>query len=333
MLFVNLPFRFLILVFKEKWFLKLCSSYTKNPKLELVSNPFDYLSFYFKSFVSKYPHVGPVVDNWYLFSSPLPIISVLITYLILVKYVGPRYMKDRKAYDLLWAIRIFNLVQIGYNLFMIIRAMQEPRYFVNFFSFGCATPIVEYSIWRAFWHYLMNKMLDFFDTAFFVLRKKQSHVTFLHVFHHMSMVFVVWFTLKYYPGQEPIVAGFINASIHVAMYTYYLLSSFGQTFSFVYRFKKILTIAQIVQFILVLTYYSLATVYTCSFNIVVTRLLSFEAFANLILFVNFYRKTYGNKDRLFNTQKMMICTPLQSHEMHDVKGLLDENQNIKDKEE
>lgn len=254
-----------------------------------------------------------------------------------MKFIGPRYMKDRQPYDLRWAIRVFNVCQISYNMFMIVRAMNEPGYFPNFFSFGCASitmqeaQIFEYNVFRAFWHYMTNKMLDFFDTAFFVLRKKQSHVTFLHVFHHVSMVFVVWFMLKYYPGVEPIVAGFVNATIHVLMYTYYLLSSFGQTFGFVYRFKKYLTLAQIAQFVVLLIYYLLATQYSCGYNMIVVRLLCFEAVSNLCLFINFYRKTYGNKDRLVNVQKMMICTPLQSHDINT--EVFDENQNVKKKGE
>lgn len=282
---------------------------------------------------------GPVVDSWFLYGSPIPIVSILITYVVLMKFVGPRYMKNRKPYDLRWAIRLFNICQISYNSYMILRAWNEPNYFANFFSFGCAAvttkqaQFIEYNIFRAFWHYLMNKMMDFFDTAFFVLRKKQSHITFLHVFHHVSMVFVVWFMLKYYPGQEPMIAAFINATIHVLMYTYYLLSSFGQTFSFVYRFKKCLTLAQIAQFILVLIYYSLASQYSCGYNMIVVRLMCFEAISNLFLFINFYRKTYGNKDRLVNVQKIMICTPLQSHEMNGGtdKEAFDENQNLNKK--
>lgn len=241
-------------------------------------------------------------------------------------------MKTRKPYDLLWAIRIFNAFQVGYNLYMILRAMNEPGYFQILFSFGCAGQMTELNIYRGFWHYMINKMVDFFDTAFFVLRKKQSHVSFLHVFHHVSMVFVVWFTLKYYPGVEPIIAALINASIHVLMYTYYLFSSFGQTFSFIYRFKQYLTIAQIVQFILVMFYYSIATQYSCGFNTVVIQVIWFEAFANLILFVNFYRKTYGKKDRLVNMQSMMMCTPLQSFETNEEMDL-DENQNVMKKRE
>ena len=38
--------------------------------------------------------------------------------------------------------------------------------------------------------------------VFFVLRKKQSHVTFLHVYHHTNMVLSTWIYLKYIKGKR-----------------------------------------------------------------------------------------------------------------------------------
>lgn len=58
----------------------------------------------------------------------------------------------------------------------------------------------QYEVPRAFWHGTINKLLDLLDTIFFVLRKKQSHVTFLHVHHHVTMVMIVWTFGKYFTG-------------------------------------------------------------------------------------------------------------------------------------
>lgn len=35
--------------------------------------------------------------------------------------------------------------------------------------------------------YLISKFADLFDTVFFVLRKKTTHITTLHLFHHTMM--------------------------------------------------------------------------------------------------------------------------------------------------
>lgn len=37
------------------------------------------------------------------------------------------------------------------------------------------------------WLYFVSKFADLLDTVFFILRKKKTHVTGLHVFHHFSM--------------------------------------------------------------------------------------------------------------------------------------------------
>jgi len=34
-----------------------------------------------------------------------------------------------------------------------------------------------------------------------VLRKKQTHVSFLHVYHHMNMVFTTWTFLRFIKGK------------------------------------------------------------------------------------------------------------------------------------
>lgn len=236
-------------------------------------------------------------------------------------------MKNRKPYNLKYLIRLYNIGQSSYNLYMIIRAFCEPGYTQNFYLFGCAdVKMSQYNVYRAFWHYFVVKMVDMLDTIFFVLRKKQSHVTFLHVFHHCSMVFMCWLLLKYAPGTEVIVAAFINASIHVIMYMYYFFASFGDRFSFVYKYKKTLTIMQIGQFIFILTYYVLAHNLSCGYNVIVMRIVMFEAAANLLLFSNFYIKAYSSgKNKLENMAKVIPCTPLQTHE---INARYDENQNL-----
>lgn len=135
---------------------------------------------------------------------------------------------------------------------------------------------------------------------------------------------------NYFPGKESAFAGLINANIHVIMYTYYTMASFGDMFQGHLKYKKYLTILQIVQFLLILSYNTAAHFMSCGYNLVVAKLIMFESIINLVLFINFYRKTYG-KDRLAKMTKMMICTSLQMKEgmMDSHTGkVMDENQNL-----
>lgn len=50
--------------------------------------------------------------------------------------------------------------------------------------------------------YFLLKVLDLADTVFFVLRKKESHVSFLHVYHHAIMVSLSYLAVVFVPGMR-----------------------------------------------------------------------------------------------------------------------------------
>lgn len=73
------------------------------------------------------------------------------------------------------------------------------------YSFRCQP--VDYSrsptamrMARGCWWYYFSKFTEFADTIFFVLRKKNEHISTLHVIHHGIMPMSVWFGVKFTPG-------------------------------------------------------------------------------------------------------------------------------------
>lgn len=52
------------------------------------------------------------------------------------------------------------------------------------------------------WWYYFSKFTEFMDTIFFVLRKKNDHISTLHVIHHGCMPMSVWFGVKFTPGKR-----------------------------------------------------------------------------------------------------------------------------------
>jgi len=240
----------------------------------------------------------PSIDGWFLMGSPLPITTICIIYMYYVLYFGPRHMKDRKPYDIQSLILVYNFMQVAYNLYMVYLYYREKNFPVYFFSFGCANVsplearIFYMNAYSGFWTYFLNKIVDLLDTVFFVLRKKQSHVTFLHVYHHVVTLALTWILLKYYPGQEPAIVGILNTIIHTIMYTYYSIAAMGPEYKKYLWWKKYITWGQIIQFILVITYCGLALIFSCNYNLNVIKAIILHAGVNLVLFLNFYYNAY-----------------------------------------
>lgn len=77
--------------------------------------------------------------------------------------------------------------------------------------------------------YFVAKLTELLDTVFFVLRKKERQVSFLHLYHHTVMPIISWGCVKFMAGGHGTFIGFINCFVHIVMYTYYLLAAAGFT--------------------------------------------------------------------------------------------------------
>ncbi|UYV63389.1 ELOVL4 [Cordylochernes scorpioides] len=106
----------------------------------------------------------------------------------------------------------------------------------------------------ALWWYYFSKVVELLDTVFFVLRKKWSQLTFLHVYHHSTMCALWWIGVKWVPGGSvkelcdvPALPGAMaNSFVHVVMYLYYGLASMGPKMQKYLFWKKYLTVLQLV---------------------------------------------------------------------------------------
>lgn len=98
------------------------------------------------------------------------------------------------------------------------------------------------------WMYVfyLSKYYELFDTVIMVLKKRP--LNFLHVYHHCIVLplFYVYMSTSMSLQWIVVVA---NSSVHVAMYYYYAMAALGQKV----WWKKYITLAQIIQFIIDLT--------------------------------------------------------------------------------
>ena len=93
---------------------------------------------------------------------------------------------------------------------------------------------------------MLIKFVDLIETVLFILRKKNNQVSFLHVFHHSSILYVCYLTLKYYPGAPFTYPTSLNSLVHVIVYSYYLMSSYPSLSPITSLIKRYITIIQLV---------------------------------------------------------------------------------------
>jgi GNS1/SUR4 family len=162
--------------------------------------------------------------------------------------------------------------------------------------------------------YYISRVIDMLDTAFFVLRKKNSQVTFLHVYHHASVVLGCYVVLKIQSGggsttalgeimkkfpllpplfNFPGLAALFNSLVHVLMYGYYFLTSYKPEIRTSLWWKRYITQVQLLQFA-ILTYYTARAIFftECQHSKVFAWYLLTQSLTMLVLFSKFYYKAY-----------------------------------------
>ncbi|XP_063709237.1 very long chain fatty acid elongase 7-like [Culicoides brevitarsis] len=248
---------------------------------------------------------NPELDSTYLFSTPLIPVVLLSSYAAFVLHFGPKWMKNRAPMNLRHIIVVYNLVQVLYNAWMAIQFSLVRTTWTVEKNLGCVVNLEpsDNALFRqqhayGFWHFAVNKILDLFDTVFFVLTKKQNHVTFLHVHHHIVMVMNTWFFGKYAMTSEGNFMAYCNMIVHAIMYFYYFLAALGPKYQKYLWWKRYMTQIQITQFVAIIIFNMIA-MYRCgeNYNYLLHYVIVGEAMVNFCLFARFYAKSYKNADK------------------------------------
>lgn len=102
------------------------------------------------------------------------------------------------------------------------------------------------------WWYFISKFTDFFETFIFVLGKRFDLVNTYHVAHHSIMPTSVWWGVKFLPGGHSTFFGFLNAFVHMVIYSYLVIvGAFPKAKPYFGWWKTFLPIFQVVQFALI----------------------------------------------------------------------------------
>eukprot|EP00171_Calliarthron_tuberculosum_P012913 IDg12913t1 len=144
-------------------------------------------------------------------------------------------------------MRVYNAFMVVLSFYMGSKAILLARASNStVFCVPLAKGIAGNEMARLTWLFTFSKVVEFLDTVFMIVEGRLRQVSFLHVFHHVSIL-TYWFCITWMvPGSDAYFSLAGNSFIHVAMYSYYLMASFGYSPWWKYYMTK----AQILQFCL-----------------------------------------------------------------------------------
>jgi hypothetical protein len=239
-----------------------------------------------------------------------PVVS-LVLYLLMVHVLGPFLRRNPADQSVAFgisekfikeALRFWNLALALLSICMLF-GMGIPLivflYENGLYQSLCDTHHRRWSGPAWFWMYLfaMSKYAELFDTAFLVLRRKP--VSFLHWYHHTSVLAYTWFAVVvgFCPGW---MFAIINSGVHTIMYWYYARAASGVRLTY----DKLVTTIQLSQMVIgfavtstwaILHYVSDNGVTECPCNhaewAMLSALLIYGSY--FALFLSFYLKRYS----------------------------------------
>merc|ERR1712080_658976 len=127
-------------------------------------------------------------------------------------------------------------------------------------------------------------------------KKKEKQLSFLHIYHHCTVIPFAWAHVRYIPGGTSYFMSIFNCSVHVVMYFYYFLAACGPSMQKFLGWKRLVTIFQMVQFFSVMIHCTVTLVVpNCDFPMGWRIFLWVYALILLLLFADFSRKAYMSK--------------------------------------
>uniref|UniRef100_A0A2M3Z940 Elongation of very long chain fatty acids protein n=1 Tax=Anopheles braziliensis TaxID=58242 RepID=A0A2M3Z940_9DIPT len=240
----------------------------------------------------------PRVAGWPMMSSPFPTLGLCIFYAYFSKSLAPKLMEKRKPMDLRNTLVVYNLFQTIFSTWIFYEYLQSG--WGGQYSFRCQP--VDYSdsplalrMARTCWWYYISKFTEFFDTLFFILRKKTQHVSTLHVIHHGCMPFSVWMGMKFAPGGHSTFFAMLNSFVHIVMYFYYMVAALGPKYQKFIWWKKYLTAFQMAQFVAIFTHQFQLLFTDCDYPKGFMVWIGLHGIMFLFLFSDFYKQAYNKR--------------------------------------
>ncbi|XP_050039082.1 very long chain fatty acid elongase 7-like [Dermacentor andersoni] len=241
----------------------------------------------------------PRTKNWITLQNPMYIAALLGTYLYVAKSFGPRYMKNKQPYSVKRTVMAYNLFQVLANVYFLWRIFYHSFWAAGYSAYCqgltySADPHALSLLDSLYW-YLWVRVADFMDTVFFIMKKKFSHISVLHVVHHTIVVFSGWMFMQFGADGQVVLGVCVNSFVHIIMYTYYFLACLGPSVQKYLWWKRYLTRLQIGQFVLLIAHAFIPIFVDCGYPPILLYIAIPQVALVLGLFINFYIQAYNSR--------------------------------------
>ncbi|KAI9239576.1 MAG: polyunsaturated fatty acid elongation enzyme [Podila humilis] len=224
--------------------------------------------------------------------NPFHVLLIASAYLATV-FLGVQIMKNFERFEIKTFSLLHNFVLVLISAYMCVGILYQA-YQANYSLFENQPDhsIKGLPMAKMIWLFYFSKIMEFVDTMIMVLKKNNRQISFLHVYHHCSILTITWFGTFIAPNGEAYFSAAVNSFIHVIMYGYYFLSALG--FKQVSFIKFYITRSQMIQFCMVMiqTSWDMYAMKVLGHPgpFFLAALMWFYMWSMLGLFYNYYRK-------------------------------------------
>ena len=228
-------------------------------------------------------------------------VSLNVLYLLLI-YVLKKWMDGRKPTKLKLPLLAWNAILAAFSIVAFLQF--APTGLLNELANGgfvhsvcLITPLStpKLNFWSTL--FVLSKFVEFGDTFFLVFKK--SPLTFLHIYHHVTVSMLTWFGATTNSSVGNWFCA-MNYGVHSIMYTYFTIRTLGVKLPSVVA--KTITSLQLCQFSMGLVCIVLAAVrlslgMKCNTTVMCASASLVVYGSYLVLFLNFFYRRYARPEQ------------------------------------
>lgn len=146
-----------------------------------------------------YTNADPRVRDKWLMGSPLTITSISLCYLLIISYIIPKFMKNRKPLDMKMFYKSVDKILLLVESYFVYWGIY---FWIFVYNWKCQSIDQSESIEGSLavelcWQYLIAHFLYMLQSVLFALNKRKSSFA---IIYHTIFPLMIWCGVNYYPG-------------------------------------------------------------------------------------------------------------------------------------